>query len=137
MRRVVQLAVAMALLLALVAGVAYAATLEGGPGDDTITGTDGPDQIFGRGGDDTLFGLGRTDTLLGNTGNDELYGGPGQDALRGSSGDDYLEGGPDETRGPRLTDEYFCGEGIDTVVLEKSEGAPHNIADNCEIIIRN
>ena len=59
MRRVVQLAVAMALLLALVAGVAYAATLEGGPGDDTITGTDGPDQIFGRGGDDTLFGLGR------------------------------------------------------------------------------
>ena len=35
MRRVVQLAVAMALLLALVAGVAYAATLEGGPGNTT------------------------------------------------------------------------------------------------------
>jgi Ca2+-binding RTX toxin-like protein len=144
MRRVVQLAVLMCLLLALGAGVAYAADIQcpgnlcqGTPEDDTLTGTSRPDQIYGRGGDDTIFGLADTDTLLGNRGNDTLNGGAGQDTLRGSSGDDDLTGGPDETQGPRLTDEYFCGAGTDTVHLQKSESAVHNIAPSCEIILRN
>jgi Ca2+-binding RTX toxin-like protein len=144
MRRVVQVAVLMCLMLALGAGVAYAAVIQcdgglcvGTPEDDTITGTNMADQIFGRGGDDTIFGLGNTDTLVGGGGNDTLYGGPGHDVLRGSNGDDDLYGGPDETQGPRLTDEYFCGTGIDTVHVEKSESAPHNFAPSCEIIVRN
>ena len=144
MRRVVQVAAVMCLLLALGAGMAYAATIqcpgflcEGTSQDDTLTGTARTDQIFGRAGDDTIFGLGHTDDLQGNLGNDTLFGGPGQDALRGSEGDDDLTGGPDETKGPRLTDEYFCGPGIDTVHLQKSESAVHNIAANCEIILRN
>ena len=144
MRRVVQLAMLMGLMLALSAGVAYAAVIQcdgglclGTPEDEIITGTNLADQIFGKGGDDTIYGLGQTDTLVGGGGNDTLYGGPGHDVLRGSSGDDDLYGGPDETRGPRLTDEYFCGAGIDTVHLQKSESAVHNIAANCEIILRN
>jgi Ca2+-binding RTX toxin-like protein len=144
MRRVVQVAVLMCLMLALGAGVAYAAVIqcdgglcEGGPEDDTITGTNGADQIFGKGGDDTIFGLGSTDTLVGGGGNDTLNGGPGHDVLRGGDGDDDLTGGPDETRGPRLTDEYYCGTGTDTIHVEKSEGSRHNFAPSCEIIIRN
>src|SRR5215212_1433295 len=153
MRRVVQLAVAMALLLAFMAfaGVALADVLadvitcptsapllcEGTPRDDVMTGTDGPDTILGRAGNDTISGLAHTDTLYGNLGNDTLNGGAGQDTLRGNSGDDDLTGGPDETKGPRLTDEYFCGAGVDTVHLEKSESAVHNIAPSCEIIVRN
>jgi Ca2+-binding RTX toxin-like protein len=146
MRRVVQVAVLMCLLLALGAGVAYAADIQCDPGgglclgtpeDDTITGTNQADQIFGKGGDDTIFGLGSTDTLVGGGGNDTLNGGTGHDVLRGGAGDDDLTGGPDETQGPRLTDEYFCGTGIDTIHVEKSESSPHNFAPSCEIIVRN
>lgn len=137
MRRGVKLVVAMTLLLALVAGVAYAGTIEGTPQDDTLIGTAIQDTILGRGGDDTISGLGQSDTLLGQFGNDTIDGGPGQDILRGNDGDDDLTGGPDETKGPRITDEYFCGPGVDTVHLEKSESAVHNISNTCEIIIRN
>jgi Ca2+-binding RTX toxin-like protein len=137
MRRGVKLVVAMAFLLALVAGVAYAGTIEGTPEDDVLIGTEIQDTILGRGGDDTISGLGHTDTLLGQHGNDTINGGAGHDILRGNTGDDDLTGGPDETRGPRLTDEYYCGDGIDTVHLEKSEGAPHNVSTTCEIIVRH
>ena len=132
------------MMLALGAGMAYAAEIEcdgglclGTPEDDIITGTNQADQIFGKGGDDTIYGLGNTDTLVGGGGNDTLYGGTGHDVLRGSAGDDDLYGGPDETQGPRLTDEYFCGPGVDTVHLQQSENAPHNFAPSCEIIVHN
>jgi Ca2+-binding RTX toxin-like protein len=156
MRRGVQLAVTMALLMALVAGVAYAADIqcdgtgdldprrnfcEGTPDSDTITGNSYSDHIIGRAGNDTIFGLEDTDDLLGQKGDDTMYGGQGHDILRGRDGNDHLFGGDenqsDETKGPRLTDEYFCGDGIDTVHVEKSESAPHNFAPNCEIIVHN
>jgi Ca2+-binding RTX toxin-like protein len=151
MRRVIQLAVTMALLMALVAGVAYAANIqcptgsfgfcEGTADDDTITGTSDSDHIFARAGNDTVYGLEGTDDLLGQNGNDTLYGGQGHDVLRGRDGNDELFGGDenqsDETQGPRLTDEYFCGAGVDTVHVDKSESAPHNFAPNCEIIVHN
>jgi Ca2+-binding RTX toxin-like protein len=137
MRRGVKLAVVMTLLLALVAGVAYAGTIEGTPQDDVLTGTAIQDTILGRAGDDTISGLGHSDTLLGQFGNDTINGGPGHDVLRGNDGDDDLTGGPDETKGPRLTDEYYCGPGVDTVHLQKSESAVHNISTTCEIILRN
>jgi Ca2+-binding RTX toxin-like protein len=144
MRRVVQVAVLMCLMLALGAGVAYAAIIqctgglcEGTNEPDTMTGTNSADQIFGKGGDDTISGLAQTDTLVGKGGNDTLNGGLGHDILRGSNGDDDLTGGPDETQGPSLTDEYYCGSGIDTVHVQKSEGSRHNFAPSCEIIVRN
>jgi len=127
----------MALLLALVAGVAYAGTIEGTNQDDILIGTAIQDTILGKAGDDTISGLGHTDTLLGQFGNDTINGGPGHDILRGNDGDDDLTGGPDETKGPRLADEYYCGPGVDTVPPEKSESAVHNISTTCEIIIRN
>jgi Ca2+-binding RTX toxin-like protein len=144
LRRAITLAVVMGLVLTLGAGAALAATIqctggfcEGTPEDDIIFGTDGQDQIFGLAGDDEIYGLRNSDTLVGGRGDDYLEGGPGHDVLRGKQGNDTLVGGPDTTKGPRRTDEYFCGGGVDTVILEKGEDSTHEMALTCENIVRN
>jgi Ca2+-binding RTX toxin-like protein len=128
-------------LLALVAGAAYAATIFGTPGDDVLVGDQSgepeQDTIIGLAGDDEIFGERQADTLDGRRGNDTLVGRPGHDVLRGKQGDDDLTGGPDTTKGPRRTDEYYCGAGVDTVHLEKGEDATHEIALTCENFVRN
>jgi hypothetical protein len=68
MRRAITLGVVMGLLLALVAGAAYAAnTITGTPGDDLLIGDQSgepeQDTIFGLAGDDTIYGLRESDTL--------------------------------------------------------------------------
>jgi len=66
-------------LVVLAAGVASAALVAGGPGNDTLNGTAGDDSLYGRAGNDTLNG---------QAGNDDLDGGPGADTLNGGAGTD-------------------------------------------------
>ena len=137
-RRMALVVAVMAGLMVIFAGVAYAAVIEGGPGNDTLVGTPTQDAIFGFGGDDSLDGQGSTDTLYGGRGNDTLVGAGGADTLRGQDGDDDLTGGPDNTSGPaKDKDFYYCGDGIDTVHLQKSEHSGQNVRPSCEIILKD
>ncbi len=134
MRRTTLLVVMSALLLALGAGVAFAAIIKGTPGDDRLTGTEVRDTIFGFKGDDLIRGLGGTDTLQGGGGDDTIFGGPGQDVLRGRGGNDHLHGG--SPTDPKHTDEFYCGAGYDTIYLEESEHSVHNrTVKACEEIV--
>jgi len=136
MRRATLLTLAMALLLALTAGVAVARDFNGTGRDDVIRGTESADNISGNGGSDRLYGNGGGDTLLGgfgndpalkggegndtlngNLGNDRLYGGPGNDTLNGGQGRDLLEGQGGNDRifasGDSTRDQVKCGSGDD------------------------
>jgi Ca2+-binding RTX toxin-like protein len=66
MRRLTLFAVLGALVLALGAGVAFAAT---------FTGTNGPDRIQGTSGNDSISGGRGNDFLSGNGGRDDISGG--------------------------------------------------------------
>ena len=93
MRKTGMLVAMVAVMVALFATAAYAATIEGNDRDNTLFETPDDDLILGRGGNDVLdannFG-GDADILRGGTGNDRLlandgdtddtvYGGPGND----------------------------------------------------------
>lgn len=62
----------------------YAASLEGGSGNDTLKGGEMADIIKGDIGDDVL--------LAGNGGNDVIYGGDGNDTIDGGAGNDIIFG---------------------------------------------
>jgi hemolysin type calcium-binding protein len=109
MRKATLLVLLAALVLALTASVAMAATLPGTPGDDVINGTPNPDQISGWGGNDQLSGRGGGDTINGGPGNDDIFGDKGSDKLRGNLGSDEFVGGDGD-------DEVFArGNGVDTI----------------------
>ncbi len=144
-----------ALMLVMVASVAYAARVQcfrspiatcyGTEEADTIYGSDDPDLIHGLGGDDYIFTNAGQDTVFGNTGNDDIYGEAGSDTLRGNRGNDRLRdregnndvdqlfGGRDNdilaSRDYDNRDTLDCGLGVDTV-LNADEG--DTIAENCE-----
>ena len=133
--RVALLAILVGALLALSAGVAYAAIIQGTSGPDNLEGTEARDTIFGFAGNDTISGLGGTDTLQGGGGDDTIYGGPGQDVLRGRGGDDHLYGGTPTD--PKHTDEFYCGAGYDVVHLQKGEHSVHDrTVFACEEIVK-
>ncbi len=135
--RVALLAILVGAILALSAGVAYAAIVEGTSGPDNLEGTEVRDTIFGFAGDDTISGLAGTDTLQGGGGGDTIYGGDGADVLRGRGGDDHLHGGSGDPTDPKHTDEYYCGAGFDTIYLEKGEHSVHDrTVKACEEIVR-
>jgi Ca2+-binding RTX toxin-like protein len=109
-RKATLLAALVAVMIVGAAGVAWAATVTGGPGDNHIVGTDGDDDLFGAGGDDTIRSLEGEDYAVGGSGEDHiwggldddatrvedegggLYGGNGPDTIYGGEGNDYLEG---------------------------------------------
>src|SRR5215210_7819115 len=136
--RKVTLVIALAtVLLAVFAGVAYAAVISGTSGNDTLVGTAKSDVILGGKGDDELHGRGQSDDLRGGPGDDTIYGEAGADVLRGQEGDDNLYGGPDGTQNAdKDVDEYWCGSGYDVVHLEKGEHSKHNIAPACEEVVK-
>jgi Ca2+-binding RTX toxin-like protein len=134
-----------ALVLALTAGVAFAATnCTGGPcfgtnNPDTLYGTANVDNIQGLGGDDTIYGKGSNDFLAGDQafeqtlrGNDKVYGGEGDDELEGNQDDDLLVGGPgkdkhnsldgqqsgtkDTVEGGRGPDNVYANDGNEGVI---------------------
>ena len=85
-----------ALLVAIFATAAYAASIDCSGG--TCNGTGENDQLFESSGNDQMYGFRGEDILFANiTGGDrdKLYGGRGNDALRADDGDgdDLVEGG--------------------------------------------
>ncbi len=110
-----------ALLLALTASVALAATRYGTNGDDLMYGTNGADQMYGRGGSDLMYGLAGDDLMYGGYGNDFVYGRDGDDNLYGRYGYDEISGGNGDDYinvkdGRR--DRVWCGPGRDSFTVD-------------------
>jgi hypothetical protein len=111
MRRVTMMVAAMALMVGLFAGVAYAATIEGTSANEILLESDRNDTMFGRGGSDEVdagaFGpdgfLIQTDPdrdeANGNAGRDAVFtdDGDGRDTANGGSGDDACIIDPNDT----------------------------------------
>ncbi len=129
MRRATLLTAMAVLILAIGAGIAYAATIQGTSGPDHLVGTPERDTIYGYKGTDVLEGLAGTDTLQGGAGPDDIFGGPGADVLRGRDGDDELFGGVDGK-----IDEFFCGKGNDIAHVEGPENSTQNL-NQCETVV--
>ncbi len=139
------ISIAVALIVALFAGVAVAASLTGTGGRDVIDGTDRGEVILGLGGGDTLNGRGGEDTVKGGDGIDEVSGGSGADEAYGNAGTDYLIDAPDTStdllyggRGadnvqvrdfPAVKDVVYCGPGRDTAYVDKLD-----VVNGCEIV---
>jgi Ca2+-binding RTX toxin-like protein len=102
MKRTVAISVTM---LALAAGTAAAATIDGTPEGDALYGTPQADTIHGYGGADLAYGYGDKDVLyggdergwgdkiLGGGAADRVFGERGEDAVYGQGGDDMVSGG--------------------------------------------
>ncbi len=145
MRRTAMVSMAVALMVALFASVAVAASLEGTDGRDVIEGTNRGEVILGLGGDDTLHGRDGRDTVRGGDGMDEVGGGEGADKAYGNAGDDYLIDAPDNDRDvlyggsgrdnvqvrdfPAVKDVVYCGSGRDTAYVDKKD-----VVNGCEIV---
>lgn len=112
MRKASILLAAMAIVVAVFAGTALAATLVGNAGPNTLVGTGENDTIRGLGGNDRLSGKGDSDRLFGGAGNDVI------DAVDPGG----LEG-----------DTVNCGPGFDRVLADRD--TEDVIAANCERII--
>jgi hypothetical protein len=145
MRRTAMVTMAVALMVALFASVAVAASFEGTDGRDVIDGTDRAEEISGLGGDDTLNGRDGEDTVRGGDDMDEVSGGDGADRAYGNAGDDYLIDAPDNDRDvlyggsgrdnlqvrnfPAVRDVIYCGSGRDTAYVDKKD-----VVHGCEIV---
>jgi hypothetical protein len=111
MRRVTMMLAAMALMVGLFAGVAYAATIEGTSAGEILLESDLNDMMFGRGGSDEVdagaFGPNGflletprdTDVANGNAGDDVVFtdDGDGRDTANGGNGDDDCIIDPNDT----------------------------------------
>jgi hypothetical protein len=103
-RRGVLLLVSIAVMVAVVAGVALAANIDcgdfGQPGGNCL-GTNQADVITGTLERDIITAASGADTVNARGGPDDVYGDAGPDDLNGQGGGDYLEGGrnPDELSG--------------------------------------
>jgi hypothetical protein len=115
-----------ALLLAITAGVALAATVScfddplfecsGTSDNDTIFGTNDRDDIEALEGGDVVFALDDPDTVAGSSGRDDIYGGNGADLLSGGKSPDKITGdsGRDQLKG--------AADGEADVVIDCGEG---------------
>ena len=137
MRRITTIATTLMLLVALSAGAAFAALVEGNNADNTLTGTNQADAIHAYGGEDVVRGLsGRdeihggysADDLYGNRYGDTIYGGTGQDRLYGGYGDDHLVGKDLNSSGIGQRDVLDCGPGYDTFAADYED----RVLANCE-----
>jgi Ca2+-binding RTX toxin-like protein len=90
MRKGPMMVALVALLVALFATAAYAATIEGNDRNNNLFETAGDDRMLGKGGADVLDANNYTDDI------DRLRGGSGNDRLLANDGDtlDSLRGGP-------------------------------------------
>ena len=102
MRRPTMGLILMAVMVALLAGVAYAATIEGTPNDDILRESQRNDQMYGFDGEDDL---------LAN------FDGADTDVLRGGRGPDSLDAKDGDGR-----DSLIGGKGFDTCYLKQGEG---------------
>ena len=137
MRRITTIATTLMLMVALSAGAAFAALVEGNNGDNGLTGTPRADIIHAYGGDDLVSALeGRdevhggygADTLYGNRYADTIFGGYGTDRLYGGYGDDHLISRDLNSSGIGMRDVLDCGPGYDTFAADYED----RVLDNCE-----
>jgi Ca2+-binding RTX toxin-like protein len=91
-KRITILVAIVALMVAMFATAAYAATIHGDNTNEALYETPQNDQIYGRGGNDFL------DAVVYSGDTDKLYGGRGSDEVSASDGDtsDLLDGGRGE-----------------------------------------
>ena len=131
------MATTLMLLVALSAGAAFAALVQGNNADNTLTGTNRADTIHAYGGKDLVRALsGRdevrggsnADHLYGNRYGDAIFGGKGQDSLYGGKGDDRLVGRDLNNSGIGQRDVLDCGPGYDTFAADYED----RVLDNCE-----
>lgn len=135
MRRVTMLWMAMGLMLALMAGAAFAglgSSITGTNDDDRLQGTPGNDRIFAlagkdfvqaRGGNDFVHGGANDDRINGRFGNDTLIGGTGQDTILGGFGNDRINAVDNNT-----PDFITCGPGFGRVAADPRD----LVARDCE-----
>ena len=152
MGRMVRVMAAVATMVILSTGVAFAATLNGtegvnkltgGAGDDTIQGLGGndswlnggfgDDKVYGGAGDDDIRGSAPknghdngdpgSDTLSGGSGDDYILGGLGADRISGGNGDDYLFDGAGEYGTDSSVDRLSGGAGNDTILASNGNTA--------------
>ena len=124
MRKITVVAVMVAALLVMTAGVALAANFRGTDGPNTIIGTKNADRIDALAGDDNLFGGGGNDFFFFYRGYYEIYSGVGADTVNAGRGDDFIDVQGDDRR-----DVVRCGSGRD-VVRANPEDA---LAGDCEV----
>lgn len=137
-----------ALICAVTAAVALAATITGTAGNDTLIGTPQADTISALDGNDVVFGLAGNDTIDAGNGDDAVYGdgrcpagatdasycstgetaGDGDDAISGGDGNDRLfgQGGNDAISGGNGAD--FIDGGSGKNALDGGDGADTIIA---------
>jgi len=103
-----------------------------GNNDDTIKGTSGDDVLKGGKGQDTLIGNDGNDILKGGRGADVLKGGEGKDVLEGGKGSDVLKGGKgaDTLDGGLGNDDVYGGKGHDSLFFSHDEHANKGYVDN-------
>jgi Ca2+-binding RTX toxin-like protein len=125
MKRMLKLIPAVAVVLMLGAGAAFAATISGTSKGDTLNGSKGPDTMSGRAGNDTIRGFSGKDTIRGGIGNDtiegglqqdKIYGGPGVDVIDGDHGADFIN-----VAGDGRADSVSCGVGVDTAIVDAAD----------------
>ena len=99
------------------ASAANAATVDGGPGDDTLAGGPGAGVLHGGDGDDTIFG---------GSGGEQIFGDGGDDpVLNGGGGDDTIDGGPgNDHLGDRPTPDFDRSDDVSTPVPTRTPAGP-------------
>jgi Ca2+-binding RTX toxin-like protein len=109
MNRTVLLVALVAMLTAMLAGVAYA---------EVIKGTNGPDKLMGTDEEDTIRSLGGADHIFGREDADHLYGGNWNDTIRGNEGRDHIFGEADRDHllGNRASDWIYTADGEEDFV---------------------
>ncbi|HZY65485.1 MAG TPA: hypothetical protein VFE21_06375 [Rubrobacteraceae bacterium] len=111
---------AMALMLSLFAGAAFAAVKIGNAEPNRLVGTGNNDVLRGLGGNDKLYGRGDGDRLYGGAGRDLLVGGDDHDLLVGGAGRDLILARDGDT------DRINCGAGRDTVRADRDDRVAKN-----------
>jgi hypothetical protein len=115
------------------AGIAYAASVYGGPGDDDvrgfgdgtlIVGGPGDDKQLASFGDQIIQGGPGDDFIYGGIGNDRAEGGAGRDSVAGGYGDDMIQS-TDSDR-----DTVDCGPGRDRAYVSRNDRVTR-----CETVI--
>jgi Ca2+-binding RTX toxin-like protein len=136
MRRTTTVALVAAVLLALTAAAALAATIDDCPQNDLqnydydCSGTDGDDTVNGTPGPDYMTGLKGKDTLNGFDGDDKIDAAdydktiPQEDTVSGGPGNDTI-GANDG-----LTDHIDCGPGSRDIAY--SDKGKDTVSSNCE-----
>jgi Ca2+-binding RTX toxin-like protein len=133
MKRFTTLLALTALILALAASVAYAASIQckSGPGD--CNGTRAADTMRGTKGKDRMHGFQRGDEMTGRGGPDKLSGGPGADTITPGWGKDRVFAGRgNDTIDSRdgQADQLVCGKGErDVVEVDETD----SVGTTCEI----